>query len=202
MSDNFYAYTDKALKYLRRFFVREFNKTAMQIRSDSLNVIPKTTALYDKLYDEAIKVFLRIARKKYKDCGGTDTLEIAWLMGLLDDANPLTGYIFNNDKERKRQYYAESILSGGNVPKETKKAMRYLYGSVKQYADIITDEAAMQAYSDTNTEFVMWKTAEDENVCGICVPRDNKIYPLAYAPKMPAHYNCRCYYVRANKNAT
>lgn len=201
MSDNFYAYTDKALKYLRRFFIREFNRTSMQIRADRLNVIEKSTDLYDRLYAETIKVFLRIARKKYKECGGTDTIEIAWLMGLLDAANPLTGYIFTNDKDRKRQYYAESIMSGGDKKKETKKALRYLYQSVKQYADIVTDEAAMQAYADTNTEFVQWITARDEHVCSVCVPRDGNIYPRNHAPQLPAHYNCRCYYRRVN-NAT
>lgn len=199
---NFYAYTDKALKYLRRFFIREFNRTAIQIRSDMLNVIPKTVDLYDRLYDESIKVFLRIARNKYRECGGTDTLEIAWLMGLLKDANPLTGYIFINDEDRKRQYFTESIMSGESLDKAKKKALRYLYQSVKQYADIVTDEAAIKAFTDTNIEYVEWITAHDEKVCVICVPRDGKIYPLKYAPKIPAHYNCRCYYRRVKNSAT
>jgi hypothetical protein len=117
-------------------------------------------------------------------------------MGLLKDANPITGYIFVNDEDRKRQYYTESLLSGGDVSSETKKAMRYLYGSFKEYADIVTNEAAMKAYSDTGTEFVKWNTAEDEHVCAECVPRNEMIYPLQFAPRIPAHYNCRCYYTR------
>lgn len=194
---NFYAYTDKALKYLRRFFITEFNRMAIQIRSDKLNVIPKSEKLYDRMYAETVKVLLRIARNKYRECGGTDTVEIAWLMGLLEDANPITGYIFANDKDRKRAYFAESVLSGDNLDKAKKKALRYWYQSVKQYADIVTDEAAIQAFADTKTEFVQYRTAKDEHVCSICVPRDGKIYPLKNAPKIPAHYNCRCYYVRA-----
>lgn len=197
MPDKFYEYTDKALKYLRRFFIREFNKTEMQIRMDDMNVIQKTIGLYDRLYDESIKVFMRIARNKYKECGGTDTVEIAWLMGLLEDANPITGYIFVNDKDRKRAYFAESVLSGDEIGKAVEKALRYWYQSVKQYADIVTYEASIQAYTDTKTEFVKYRTADDEHVCGVCVPRNGKIYPLKYAPKLPAHYNCRCYYVRA-----
>ena len=196
MPDKFYEYTDKALKYLRRFFIREFNKTEMQIRMDDMNVIQKTIDLYDRLYDESIKVFMRIARNKYKECGGTDTVEIAWLMGLLDDANPITGYIFVNDKDRKRAYFAESVMSGDELGKAVQKALRYWYQSVKQYADIVTYEAAIQAYTDTETELVKYRTADDEHVCSVCVPRNGKIYPLKYAPKLPAHYNCRCYYVR------
>lgn len=211
MSD-FYEYTDKALKYLRRYFIRQFQNTEMMIQADSLNVISQTVELYDDLYNEAIRVFMLIARRKYKECGGTDTLEMAWLMGLLKESNPLTGYIFINDEDRKRQYYTEGILSGAVdsvsgkqripasvVKRESKKALRYLYGSVKQYADIVTDEAAMQAFSDTNTEFVEYITAKDEKVCEVCSPRDGKIYPLANAPKLPAHYNCRCYFVKVVK---
>lgn len=201
---DFYAYTDKALKFLRRYFIREFQKTEMLIQSDSLNVIPQTVDLYDRLYDETIRVFMLIARQKYKECGGTDTIEIAWLMGLLKESNPLTGYIFMNDEDRKRQYYTEGILSGMKdkripaivVKRESKKALRYLYGSVKQFADIVTDEAAMKAFTDTNTEFVKYMTAKDERVCSICSPRDGNIYPLANAPRLPAHYNCRCFYRR------
>ena len=167
----------------------------MQMRADSLNVIPRTVSLYDRLYEESIKVFLRIAKQKYSECGGIDTIEMAWLMGLLESANPLTGYIFVNDKDRKRQYYTESVLSGGNLTKETKKALRYAYGSIKQYADIVTDAAAMQAYADTGTDFVRWRTADDEKVCYICNSRDGNVYPLRNAPRKP-HYNCRCWLER------
>ena len=192
----FYAFTDKCLKYLRRFYVKEYKRTEIQIRADSLNVIEKTTALYDRLYSETIKIFHRIAKKKYKECCGADTLEMAWLMGLLSESDPLTGYIFLNDKDRKRQYYAESIMSGGNISAETKKAMRYLYGSVSQYADIVTDAASLKAYADTNTEFVRWIAQEDGRTCGICGDRNGNIYPIKYVPKKP-HYRCRCYLVRA-----
>ena len=195
MPDNdFYSYTDSALRYLRRYFVREFNKTSAKIRIDSLNIIQKTTDLYDRLYAETIRVFLTIARSKYRSCMGTDTVEVAWLMVLLETANPLTGYAFMNDKDRKRQYYTEAIMSGGDVPKETQKAMRYLYGSVKQYADLVTDEAAVKAFSDNGVQFVKWRTAHDERVCSECGPRDGRIYPLKYVPVKP-HYGCRCYLV-------
>ena len=210
MSD-FYEYTDKALKYLRRYFIRQFQNAELMIQADSMNVIPKTVELYDDLYNETIRVFMLIAKRKYKECGGTDTIEIAWLMGLLKESNPLTGYIFMNDEDRKRQYYTEGILSGMEdnkripasvVKRESKKALRYLYGSVKQYADIVTDEAAMQAFIDTNTEFVEYHTAKDEKVCEVCSPRDGNVYPLAYAPKLPAHYNCRCFYRKVTNSAT
>lgn len=191
MSDTFYDYTDKALKYLRRYFIREFNKTEMQIRSDEMNVIQVTTKLYDRLRKETIRVFLRIANQKYKECGG-DTLAEMWLLGFLGTANPLTGYIWLNDVDRKRQYYTESLMSGGSIEQETKKALRYWYGAVKQYADLVTFEAAVQAFKDTGAVYVEWITAVDERVCEVCGSRHGRKYRIDNVPRIP-HYNCRCY---------
>lgn len=191
MSDTFYDYTDKALKYLRRFYIREFNKAESQLRTDDLNVIQVTTNLYDRLRKETIKVFLRIARQKYKECGG-DTLAEMWLLGFLGKSNPLTGYIWLNDVDRKRQYYTESIMSGGSIEKETKKALRYFYGAVKEYADLVTFEAAVQAFTDTGAQYVEWITAVDERVCEVCGSRHGRKYRIDNVPRIP-HYNCRCY---------
>ena len=195
--NNFYAYTDKALMYLRRYFVQEFNRTKMQIRSDDLNVIKKTTALYDRLRKETIRVFGKIAAMKYYELhGGEDTITEMWVLDFLGMSNPLTGYIFLNDIDRKRQYFTEDVLSGANLDKAAKKALRYWYGSVRQYADMITDAAAVQAFIDTQTQFVEWCTAEDEKVCYTCNSRDGMIYPINNVPTKP-HYNCRCYLRRA-----
>ena len=189
---NFYAYTDKALKYLRRYYVTEFNRAKMRIRSDELHVIDITKRLYDRIAKETERVFGQIAKRKYKELTGEDFIVGMWLTGFLNESNPLTGYIWRNDIDRKRQYFAESVLSGEQIDKAVKKALRYWYGSQKQYADLVTDAAAMQAYIDTHTEFVEWVTAEDEFVCFVCNSRSGNVYPLKNAPKKP-HYNCRCY---------
>lgn len=193
---NFYAYTDKALKYLRRFYIREFNRAKMQIRADSLNVINVSHRLYDAIAKETERVFRLIAKAKYKEISGKDFLVSMWLSGILDESNKLTGYIWRNDIDRKRAYFAESVLSGEQLDKAVKKALKYWYNQQKQYADIVTDAAALKAYTDTNTQFVRWITQEDEKVCAVCNSRDGKIYPIKYAPRKP-HYNCRCYLVRA-----
>ena len=197
MSKGFYAYTDKALEYLRRYYVREFNRTKMQIRADSLNVITPTINLYDRLRRETIRVREKIAATKYHELhGGEDTITEMWVLDFLGMSNPLTGYIFLNDIDRKRQYFTEDVMSGTNLDKAAKKALRYLYGSTRQTADLITDAAAMQAYMDTQTQFVQWITAHDEKVCYVCNSRDGMIYPINNAPKKP-HYGCRCYLRRA-----
>lgn len=119
-----------------------------------------------------------------------------WVMDFLGLSNPLTGYIFLNDIDRKRQYFTEDIMSGANPDKAVKKAMRYIYGSTRQFADLLTDAAAVQAFMDTQTQFVEWVTYHDSRVCTTCDERDGVIYPINNIPTKP-HYGCRCYLRRA-----
>lgn len=193
---NFYAYTDKALKYLRRYYIREFDTAKMRIRADTLNVISVSKELYDDISAETERVFRKIAMWKYRQISGEDFIIGMWLSGLLNNPDPLTGYVWRNDIDRKRAYFAESVLSGESLDKAAKKALRYWYQSQKQYADNITDAAALQAYADTQTQFVKWRTADDCKVCAVCNDRDGRIYPIDHVPRKP-HYNCRCYYVKA-----
>lgn len=193
---NFYAYTDKALKYLRRYYIREFDTAKMRIRADTLNVISVSKELYDDISAETERVFRKIAKWKYRQISGEDFIIGMWLSGLLNNPDPLTGYVWQNDIDRKRAYFAESVLSGESLDKAAKKALRYWYQSQKQYADIITDAAALQAYADTQVQFVKWRTADDCKVCAVCNDRDGRIYPIDHVPRKP-HYNCRCYYVKA-----
>ena len=192
MSD-FYAYTDKILQYLRRYYVREFNRASFQIRSDQANVISLSKALYNRLRAETVRAFVRIAKKKYFDLTGEDTITEMWVLDFISTANPLTGYIWTNDIDRKRQYFVESVMSGTNIRKDADKALRHWYGAVKQYADLVTDAAAIKGFADTGTKFVEWVTASDERVCAVCDSRDGMIYPVKNVPAKP-HYNCRCYY--------
>lgn len=193
---NFYSYTDKALKYLRRYYIREFDTAKMRIRADTLNVISVSKELYDDISAETERVFRKIAKWKYRQICGEDFIIGMWLSGLLNNPDPLTGYVWQNDIDRKRAYFAESVLSGEALDKAAKKALRYWYQSQKQYADIITDAAALQAYADTQVQFVKWRTADDCKVCAVCNDRDGRIYPIDHVPRKP-HYNCRCYYVKA-----
>ena len=84
------------------------------------------------------------------------------------------------------------IMSGGSIEKETKKALRYFYGAVKEYADLVTFEAAVQAFTDTGAQYVEWITAVDERVCEVCGSRHGRKYRIDNVPRIP-HYNCRCY---------
>ena len=126
---NFYSYTDKALKYLRRYYIREFDTAKMRIRADTLNVISVSKELYDDISSETERVFRKIAMWKYRQISGEDFIIGMWLSGLLNNPDPLTGYVWRNDIDRKRAYFAESVLSGESLDKAAKKALRYWYQS-------------------------------------------------------------------------
>ena len=193
---NFYAYTDKALKYLRRYYIQRFNSAKSMIRADKLNVISISKQLYADISSETEKVFRRIAKHKYREICGEDFIIGMWLSGLLDNSDPLTGYVWRNDIDRKRAYFAESVLSGEPIDKAAKKALRYWYGSQKQYADLVTDAAAVEAYKKNGAVYLVWNTQLDEKVCSVCNSRSGKKYLLSNLPAKP-HYGCRCYFTKA-----
>lgn len=39
---------------------------------------------------------------------------------------------------------------------------------------------------------LIWNTVGDDRVCPICKPRDGLLYPVSFAPAIPAHFGCRC----------
>ncbi len=54
----------------------------------------------------------------------------------------------------------------------------------------------MEAAIASGGEYMVWKTSQDELVCGFCGPLDNKIVLIAEIDSLgitpPAHVNCRC----------
>jgi len=40
---------------------------------------------------------------------------------------------------------------------------------------------------------MQWHTQEDERVCPVCAPKDNKIISILSSEKPPAHPRCRCF---------
>lgn len=143
---------------------------------------------YDMAIEEAHKV-------GYKGKG--DDLEEAWMLGILDDYNYVTGYLYNPEAERKRLRLSEGISTALEYKKRpmyrevVKRFFSLWYTQTVQYMIQFVDKAETQAWLDLGVEYAKWVTAKDEKVCSECAPRDGKIYPLKNFPEKP-HYNCRC----------
>lgn len=189
-----YEYTDKIIRYLRKRFIRLFDSFRGGISFDELNVISSSKSLYEELEQITEESLLRLAKRAYTANGGKSdkVITTAWLLGWLNDYNPVTKYVYMHEIERKCSRFAESILASNNPSAEIDVALRYWSNMVTQYAVDITDKAALQAYTDNDVEKVIWVTIKDERRCKACRERDGKIYDIAKVPPK-SHLGCRCY---------
>ena len=189
-----YEYTDKVIRYMWKRFLRLFNQFNGLTSFDELNVLQSSKSLYEELEKITEDGLLLIAKRAYSDNKGyvVDAFSIAWLLGWLNDYNPVTKYVYIHEIERKCARFAESILANDNRAQEIEIALRYWSNMVTQYSIDITDKAVMQAYLDNAVEKVIWVTCKDERRCKECKERDNKVYDIAKVPPKP-HLRCRCY---------
>lgn len=201
MNGNQYELSDQASKLLNRKAVRRFETARRKLavlKFDELNVIKIVKTLYSDLASDNKKAFTDLAIMAYEDAADReldneeDELMALWLISeVLDKPNPVTGYIYTNEVERKRDRATESINASTKKRKEFQKALRLWSRMTGQYADIVTDEATLKAFRDTGVKKVKWVTEKDDRVCPVCGPRDGKVYDIDKVPPKP-HPNCRC----------
>lgn len=131
-----YEYTDKVIRYMRKKFIRLFNQFNGLTSFDELNVIQSSKSLYEELEKITEEGLLLIAKRAYKDQSGkfANAISVAWLLGWLNDYNPVTKYVYMHEIERKCARFAESILASDNRAKEIETALRYWSNMVTQYA--------------------------------------------------------------------
>lgn len=204
MTNNPYLLSDKAAKLLNRKAVRRFDAARQKCviaGFDELNVIKTVKALYRDLSVDNKKAFTDLAIMAYEDAADRelddeeDKLMGLWLMSeVLDKPNPVTGYIYTNEVERKRDRATESINASTKKRQEFQKALRYWSRQTVEYCDIVTDEATLKAFRDAGVNKVRWITERDDKVCEVCGPRDGKVYDIDKVPSKP-HWGCRCWLV-------
>lgn len=199
--DNPYELSDRASKLLNSKAVRRFEAARRKLavlKFDELNVIKTVKALYRDLAADNKKAFTDLAIMAYEDAARhelddeEDELMGLWLMSeVLDKPNPVTGYIYTNEVERKRDRATESINASTKKRQEFQKALRLWSRQTAEYCDIVTDEATLKAFKDIGVKKVRWSTEKDDRVCPACGPRDGNVYDINKVPPKP-HVNCRC----------
>lgn len=200
--DNQYFLSDKASSLLNRKAVRRFETARRKLALlsfDELNVIKTFNTLYSNLAADNKKAFTDLAIMAYEDAAERelddeeDELIAIWLMSkVLDKPNPVTGYIYTKEVERKRDRATESINASTKKRQEFQKALRFWSRQTSEYCDIVTDEATLKAFRDSGIKKVKWLTEKDDRVCPVCGPRDGKVYDIDKVPPKP-HVNCRCW---------
>lgn len=188
-----YSATDKTISYLNKQYGKLFRSmTAF----DELNVIPVSHEIYDKVYElvkrEAARLADTVYRKYRRTEEPTEFDSAAWILILVLAYNPVTKYIFENEIERKRARFAESVIASDTPAEEVALAKRLIAGMNAQFMDDVTHETLIQAYRDNGTKRVMWVTSPDDRRCKTCASMHKKIYPIDKIPAKP-HIHCRCW---------
>lgn len=195
-----YAAADETIKLLAKKASIRYSKTwtkLQQLKFDELNVIHEAETLYEALDADNRAAFIRLARRQYRKHNGPKDNKSwkKWLAVLLAAYNPVMEYIYDNEVERKRQRMQESVIGAPGAEKRAAytRAANAWGKQTGWFADVVADEASLEAFEDSGFKFVRWHTQEDERVCPVCQERDKKIYPIDEIPPKP-HPGCRCWY--------
>jgi SPP1 gp7 family putative phage head morphogenesis protein len=151
--------------------------------------------LFSDLDSDNRREFLKLAKECYAESTphGKSKPDREWLLALLSEVDPTTGYIYDNEIERKRDYLYESLLTANSSAarkKQIRRSLSYFVRMTAQYSDDITDATILKAYTDSGIKKVKWLTAHDEKVCSECRPRNGEIYRIDRIPAK--HWGCRC----------
>ena len=191
-----YELADETAKSLRTEIIKSFRKTKERIYNLPPSTIDQIHLLYERILDLSVKAYMSLAEEAY---GGEITE--AWILGILDDYDPVVKYVFINEIERKGERLAEAVISSAKenstvntpaVKKEFSKGLSYVTWQTDVFTITVEGAARIRAMKEAGVEKVVWHTSEDEHVCEECEKRNKVVYPINAIPPKP-HPNCRCY---------
>ena len=203
-----YATADRAIKSMNRENLKAFGRLKLAKR-DEINVIRAVGTVYDESAALARKRYLEIAKDAYvramveagksrkeAERDAWEDITMLWLLGLLEDVDPVMMYSFATETERKKQRLIEALSVAENKSQEIDRALRAWTVQVAQFADNAVYRARIDAFRAAGIESVMWVTQEDNRVCRDCDELNGQIFQIDEIPP-PQHPHCRCYVVPA-----
>ncbi len=195
---------DKRVEKLKKRNLKAFNRLRLKLSTRSLSpemVNKEVKRLYNDILGEALTVYLLSLKKRNK--GYTDKDVKRWL----SEFYIVTKYKFFDEWRRKRERYAESLLTvkdneyslnSAEALKAQKTALDLLNKQIEEYGVYVIDKAIVYEAAQADETRLKWHTQDDFKVCKICRSRNGKIYPINKLPEKP-HYGCRCYYERVKQ---
>lgn len=173
---------------------------------------PRITVLTKKMVSRLLKsnkkAYVKIAKEASEEAS-EDIKELtgiavkplktdeAFIATILAAYNPTTGYVYENEADRKRARLAEALIAAViaglrlNYRKELKKFANLWHTQTKQYAISVVDTTRIETFRKNGIRRVRWETQKDERVCAECGARDGKIFDIDNLPEK--HYGCRCW---------
>ena len=195
-----YRKTDKVIALLNKDAQRRFSSFGNTLPIDEINILKSAKKLYKGLEKKAILWYNILGRFYYDEYDGdpkfwTDDI----VTDYLEEADPVTKYVYKNEVERKRDRMVEAIIADRkSADKEIRKSRRLWMLQTDRYAVAVSDVGQLSAYKSRGIKYVRWKTNIDGRECDICYGRNGKIYPINSLPAKP-HYGCRCTVTAASK---
>ena len=201
-----YAMADRAIKSMNRENLKAFGRLKLA-KWDEINVVRAVGTVYDESAALARKRYLEIAKDAYiramVEAGKTrkeaerdawEDITMLWLLGLLEDVDPVMMYSFATETERKKQRLIEALSVAENKNQEIDRALRAWTVQVAQFADNAVYRARIDAFRAAGIESVMWVSQRDDRVCRDCDDLDGEIFQIDQIPP-PQHPHCRCHVV-------
>ena len=205
-----YRLADKLLEQLKKLIRREFNRLGI-FGFDELNVprvTTETTELFERLMAENLRRYLQAAQKASADAkalalaAGYDDREIAipdeaWVAAFLQSYNYVSGYLYEQEAERKRLRLAEQMLTAKEYQSRTlyndsiRRAANLWWTQASHYMLDVVDVAILYAFKAMGVVQVKWITNIDGRECQTCRDRNGQIYDIDKVPPKP-HRGCRC----------
>lgn len=206
-----FEYSDAVVRQLNRIAIRRVERIKNRLALDGfdeLNVIKAIRRLYKSLDNdnrqayETLWVDIYIAyylwmkkRKKLKKKEEDEIYEMAeaHLNELLMNPNPVTGYAYANEVNRKEERAEESVNAvQGDVQKQEAldKALRQWASMTWWYSDFVEEDAAVTSMKDCGVKKVQRHELEDTRTCETCDEENGAIYDIDKIPP-PPHPHCR-----------
>lgn len=185
---------DKIAKEVYVTFKKKNKKEYEDIAADAIEyALLYLWDMRDKYGDNEDFVFDKETEKRIRDKLTPEKL----VEKVLEEYNPVTGYLYERESERKQARLSEGMIAGKNnndrdfYRKTIETNTNLWYTQSKQYAEDIADNTVIEVWKEVGVKKIRWVTQGDEKVCSECRPLDGKIFDIDKVPPKP-HYRCRC----------
>lgn len=205
--EDWWLFFEEELEKVRRYIIRAFEKYKIKVRIKAVAADLKVTQdLYTDIEEKAESFYLRLARYYFWYAGGKGSArkryDDEWLMEYLEFLDPVTGYRYYSELDRKIYRAYEEVLSQitANVSPAQRidRCMSLLNKQITQKAIGIVLQTVIDAYKSNGIQKVRWYTMMDERVCDECRPRHGQIFDINKLPER--HYYCRCWTIPVVEN--
>lgn len=195
---NIYEIRDRVVTaYLKRI-LRRFKQLNQSILAfDEMNRLAAVNACYDDVIAMSVECIGEVAKRTRKWLNGDDGFLVdMWLMGWLNEPNPVTHYKYMEEADRKRTRLFEAIEScrtSAERKKQIELSMKQFVKQFEQTADDAVTEMLLRVMEANGYKYGKWRTWRDAKVCADCHAMEGKIIPVSEFRKL--HWNCRCYLI-------